>query len=108
MTWNRVRTAAFPSGYTRSDVRQFRKGLEVDNDIPFIVGHHPCTADETLWLNVGQIAQHHVVISSRSGRVGMFYGIDGKMVPQIYPVEPLVKWLNEQSPVAGTLTAVAD
>lgn len=101
MTWNRVRTAAFPSGYTRSDVRQFRKGLEVDNDIPFIVGHHPCTADETLWLNVGQIAQHHVVISSRSGRVGMFYGIDGKMVPQIYPVEPLSTWLNEQPLVTG-------
>ena len=108
ITWNRVRTAAFPAGYTRSDVRQFRKGLEVDNDIPLIVGHHPCSSDGTLWLNVGQIPQHHVVISSRPGRVGLFSSIDGKMVPQIYPVEPLVKWLNEQSPVTGTLTAVAD
>jgi len=73
-----------------------------------IVGHHPCSSDGTLWLNVGQIPQHHVVISSRPGRVGLFSSIDGKMVPQIYPVEPLVKWLNEQSPVTGTLTAVAD
>lgn len=108
ITWNRVRTAAFPAGYTRSDVRLFRKGLDVDNDIPFIVGHHPCSSDETLWLNVGQIMQHHVVISSRPDRVGLFSGIDDKMVPQIYPVEPLTRWLNEQPPVTDTLTTVAD
>jgi hypothetical protein len=96
MTWSRVRTTAFPAGYTRSDVRQFRKGLDVGKDTPFIVGHHPCSIDETLWLNVGQINQHHVVISSRPGRVGTFIGIDGKMVPQIYPVEALTTWLNEQ------------
>jgi hypothetical protein len=99
MTWNRIRTAAFPAGYTRSDVRQFRKGLEVDSDTPFIVGHHPCSIDETLWLNVGQINQHHVVISSRCDRVGLFIGIDGRMVPQIYPVEALTTWLNEQAAV---------
>ena len=97
LTWNRLRTAAFPAGYSRSDVRQFRKGLEVDSDTPFIVGHHPCSIDETLWLNVGQINQHHVVISSRPGRVGVFTGIDGRMVPQIYPVEALTTWVNEQT-----------
>ncbi|MDH3970536.1 MAG: metallophosphoesterase [Gammaproteobacteria bacterium] len=96
MTWSRVRTTAFPAGYTRGDVRQFRKGLDVGKDTAFIVGHHPCSVDETLWLNVGQINQHHVVISSRTGRVGTFIGIDGKMVPQIYPVEALTTWLNEQ------------
>jgi hypothetical protein len=95
LTWSRIRTTAFPAGYTRSDVRQFRKGLEVDSDTPFIVGHHPCSTDETLWLNVGQINQHHVVISSRPDCVGIFIGIDGKMVPQIYPVEALTTWLNE-------------
>jgi predicted phosphodiesterase len=96
LTWSRVRTSGFPAGYTRGDVRQFRKGLEVDSDTPFIVGHHPCSIDETLWLNVGQIKQHHVVISSRCGCVGLFISIDGKMVPQIYPVEALTTWLNEQ------------
>ena len=97
MTWSRVRTPGFPAGYTRGDVRQFRKGLEVDSDTPFIVGHHPCSPDETLWLNVGQIKQHHIVISSRPGRVGIFTGIDGRMVPQILPVEALTTWLNEQA-----------
>ena len=102
MTWNRIRTTAFPAGYTRSDVRQFRKGLEVGSDIPFIVGHHPCSMDETLWLNVGQINQHHVVVSSRSDHIGIFTRIDGKMVPQIYPAEPLTTWLNEQASAATT------
>jgi hypothetical protein len=102
MTWSRLRTAAFPAGYTRSDIRKFRKDLEVDSDTPFIVGHHPCSSDKTLWLNVGQANQHHVVISSRPDRVGIFTGIDGKMVPQIYPAEPLTMWLNEQAPVDAT------
>ncbi len=97
LTWSRVRTTGFPAGYARSHVRQLRKGLEVSKDTPFIVGHHPCSADETLWLNVGQIDQHHVVISSRPDRVGIFVGIDGRMVPQIYPVEALSEWLNEQA-----------
>ncbi|MDX2456484.1 MAG: metallophosphoesterase [Gammaproteobacteria bacterium] len=96
ITWNRVRTTAFPAGYTRSDVRQFRKGLEVGSDTPFIVGHYPYSVDETLWLNVGQINQHHIIISSRLDRVGIFTGIDGTMVPQVYPVEELSTWLNEQ------------
>jgi hypothetical protein len=100
MTWSRLRTPAFPAGYTRSDVRQFRKGLEVGSDTPFIVGHHPCSIDETLWLNVGQINQHHVVISSRPDRVGMFSCFDGKMVPQVHPVEALTTWLNEQASAA--------
>ncbi|MDH3899690.1 MAG: metallophosphoesterase [Gammaproteobacteria bacterium] len=102
ITWSRVRTTGFPAGYTRSDVRQFRKGLEVGSDTPFIVGHHPCSADETLWLNVGQINQHHVVVSSRPDRVGIFTAIDGRMVPQVYPAESLATWLNEQASVTET------
>jgi len=97
MTWSRIRTSAFPGGYTPSDVRQFRKGLEVSSEIPFIVGHHPFTQDDTLWLNAGRINQHHIVISARSDRVGIFTRIDDKIVPQIYPTEPLLDWLNRQA-----------
>jgi predicted phosphodiesterase len=97
LTWSRLRTPAFPGGYTRGDVRQFRKGLQVDSELPFIVAHYPCSKDDTLWLNAGQINQHHIVISSRPDRVGIFTRIDGKMVPQIYPAEPLADWLNRQA-----------
>ena len=97
MTWNRIRTKAFPGGYTPSDVRQFRKGLEVSSELPFIVGHHPFTQDDTLWLNVSRINQHHILFSARSDRVGIFTRIDGRMVPQVFPVEPLLDWLNQQA-----------
>jgi hypothetical protein len=97
MTWNRIRTPAFPGGYTSSDVRQFRKGLEVSSEIPFIVGHHPYTQDDTLWLNAGRINQHHIVFSARSDRVAVFTRIDGKMVPQVFPAEPVKEWLNRQA-----------
>ena len=97
MTWSRIRTQAFPGGYTAGDVRQFRKGLQVSSEIPFIVGHHPFSQDDTLWLNAGRINQHHIVISARSDRVGIFTRIDGTMVPQIFPAEPLMDWLNRQA-----------
>jgi len=97
LTWNRIRTKAFPGGYTSSDVRQLRKGLEVSSDIPFIVGHYPFTQDDTLWLNAGRINQHHILFSARSDRVGIFTRIDGRMVPQVFPVEPLLDWLNRQA-----------
>ncbi len=54
-----------------------------------------------MWLNVGQVNQHHVLISSRTDRVAIFICIDGKMVPQIYPVEALTAWLNEQAAVTA-------
>lgn len=97
LTWSRIRTQAFPGGYTPGDVRQFRKGLQVGNEIPFIVGHHPYTKEDTLWLNAGRIHQHHIVISARPDRVGIFTRIDGAMVPQIFPTEPLLEWLNRQA-----------
>ena len=97
MTWTRIRTPAFPGGYTSSDVRQFRKGLQVSSEMPFIVGHHPYTQDDTLWLNAGRINQHHIVISARPDRVGIFTRLDGIMVPQVLPAEKLTDWLNRQA-----------
>lgn len=97
ITWSRIRTQAFPGGYTSSDVRQFRKWLQVNSEIPFIVGHHPFTRDGTLWLNAGRINQYHILISARKDRVGIFTRIDGVMVPQLLPAEPLTDWLNQQA-----------
>ena len=97
MTWSRIRTQAFPGGYTASDVRQFRKGLQVSSEIPFIVGHHPFTQDDTLWLDAGRISQHHIVISARSDRIGIFTRVDGRIIPQIFPAESILDWLNREA-----------
>jgi len=98
ITWNRIRSPRFPAGYTRGDVRRFRKGLGVESDTPFIVGHHPYSEEETLWLNAGHIDHHHILISARPDRIGLLTRIDGDLVPEIYPTEALTAWLNEQTP----------
>lgn len=98
ITWNRIRSPRFPAGYTRGDVRRFRKGLGAESDTPFIVGHHPYSEEGTLWLNAGHIDHHHIIISARPDRIGLMTRIDGDLVPEIYPTEPLTAWLNEQTP----------
>ena len=97
MTWSRIRTHAFPGGYTSGDVHQFRKGLQVSRETPFIVGHYPLSEDGTLWLNAGRINQHHILISARPDRVGIFTRVDGEMVQQIFQVEPLLDWMTRAS-----------
>ena len=96
LTWNRARSARFPAGYSSGDVRRFRKSLQTDADITFIVGHYPRSPDGTLWLDVDNTQHHHVVMSCRLDKIGLFTRIDGTMVPQTYPTEALLEWLNEQ------------
>jgi hypothetical protein len=97
ITWNRIRSARFPAGYYRGDVRRFRKRLGARTDTPFIVGHHPYSEIGTLWLNAGNIDHHHILISARPDFIGLFTRIDGELVPEFYPTEPLTAWLNEHT-----------
>ena len=98
ITWSRIRTHGFPAGYTRADVRRFRKELGAESATPLIVGHHPYTEEGTLWLNAGHIAHYHIVLSCRPDQIGLFTRIDGDMVHQLYPAEPLGAWLNQPIP----------
>ncbi len=97
LTWNRVKRRSYPVGYTKGDVRRFRKSLELAKDTPFIVGHYPLSTDRTFWLNVGEIENHHVIYSAWTDEIGVFTRIDGEILPQIYRAEPLVAWLNERA-----------
>lgn len=94
LTWNRVKTRGYPLGYTRRDVQRFRKSLNLDEAIPFIVAHYPQTREGTMWLNVEQIPQHHVLYSARPDQLGVFTRVKGEMLPQIYPAEPLLGLIN--------------
>ncbi len=97
LTWTRLKTPGFPAGYTRGDVRRFRKSLGVEKDTPFIVGHYPVTCDRTIWPHVGEVENHHIVYSAKPDEVGLFTRIDGEMVPLVYPAEPLLGWVNERA-----------
>ena len=50
-----------------------------------------------MWLNAGHIDHHHIIISARPDNTGLMTRIDGDLIPEIYPTEPLTAWLNEQA-----------
>jgi len=97
LTWNRVKTPGFPVGYTRRDVHRFRKSLNMEDTIPFIVAHYPQSKDGTIWMNVEHIPQHHVLYSARPDQLAVFSRVMGEMVPQIYPAEALLGVTNEMA-----------
>jgi hypothetical protein len=94
LTWNRVKTKGYPLGYTKGDVRRFKKGLNLDDDTPFIVAHFPQSQHETLWLNVAEIPHHHVLYSAQSNQMAVITRVQGEMLPQIYPAEPMLGPIN--------------
>lgn len=89
LTWSRLKTRHWPTGYSRAQVKRFRKSLGQEDSLPFIVAHYPQSADKTLWLNAGEIPNHHIVFSARRDRVGLFVRIDDELLPQVYPVRRL-------------------
>lgn len=100
LTCNRLRKPNGMTGYTRSDVKKFRKRLGLDDDLPFIVGHTPLSMDDTLWLNVGEIPDHHVVYSGGSDWVGVLTRVAGRLLPLRYPVEPISGLMNRMDAAA--------
>ena len=91
---NRMRQANRPSGYAGSDVKRFRKCLGLAKKTPVIVGHTPLSVDDTLWENVGEIENHHIVYSSDSTWVGLMAQVGDRLYPFRYPVEPMMSIIN--------------
>ena len=91
---NRLRRPIYPGGYARRDIKRFRNGLGLQPELPFIVGHNPLTEEETLWMNAGDIENHHIVYSARPDSVALFTRVAGKMIPLCYPTGPVRDIIN--------------
>ena len=74
-----------------------RSSLGLDEKTAFIVGHYPRTADGTVWLNVEEIEGHHILYSAMADKLAVFTRLEGEMVPQTYPAEPLLDWVNRRA-----------
>jgi hypothetical protein len=92
---NRMIRPNRPGGYTKGDVRRFRKTLGLPPQTPFIVGHTPMDQTNTYWLDVGGADNHHILYSANEAWVGAFARIGGKMWPLKFPVEPLLALTND-------------
>lgn len=97
LTWNRIRRPGYPAGYTASDVRRFRKSLNLKKELAFLVGHTPYSDTGTLWCDVAGIQHHHILYSAKSDQLAIFIRVNGQMVAQVYATEPLLKWVNERA-----------
>jgi len=91
---NRVKRPGYPGGYTSKDVKRFRKGLGLDPNFTFIVGHNPLNETETLWLNAGDIENHHIIYGAGLHSVGVFTRIGDGMIPLSYNTESLLEVIN--------------
>ena len=96
LLWTRQQTPGFPSGYTASDVRRFRRALGLDAHSALIVGHYPRDDDRSIWFGAGKIRGHHVVYSSRATEVGVMTRVNGELVPLVHEAEPLTRWVNNR------------
>lgn len=94
LLWTRVKSARQPAGYVASTVKNFRRGLGFEEEVALIVGHTPPTQDDTLWLNVGGINNHHVLFDSRMEGVPVFTRIGDKIISLMYSYEKLVPHLS--------------
>jgi hypothetical protein len=92
---NRMVRPNRPAGYTKGDIRRFRKALKLAPEAPVIVGHTPLDRENTYWLNVGGAADHHILYSAGERWVGAFAGFGGDLWPVRYPCEPLLDLVNE-------------
>jgi hypothetical protein len=94
MTCNRLYRPNRLAGYTKGDVKRFRKSLGLGQSAELFVGHTPLTRHDTLWVNVGGIAHHDVVFSGNMPWVGLFTRVDGHIIPMKYRSEPITPIIN--------------
>jgi hypothetical protein len=94
ITHVRLRKPNSPSGYHRGDVKRLRQSLGVEPNTPFLVGHTPLSSDDTLWLDAGGIANHHVLFGANPDWVGVIAQVGKRLLPMRYPVEPLHRAFN--------------
>jgi len=91
---NRLRKPNRPAGYSKRDIKRFRKCLNVSEKTPVIVGHTPMSMDETLWERVGEIDDHFVAYAANNDWVGVMAQIQDRLYPLRYPVEPVAAIIN--------------
>ena len=90
---NRIHRPNRPGGYNKKDVKLFRKMLGLETDAEVIVGHTPLSNNETIWSLDG-FKHHHVIYGADHHWVPVMTRIHGKLIPLIYPCEPLIELAN--------------
>ena len=89
LTWNRLQSPSRPAGYTKKDVKAFRARLGAKKGTPLLVSHSPQSVDDTVWTNIGEIKNHHIVYSAHRDKMAVFTRVGEEMLPLEYKTEPI-------------------
>jgi len=91
---SRLKRPHYLAGYTKGDIKRFRKNLGLPKHTPFIVGHTPLDPSGSVWRNVADIKGYHIIYSAHPDGPSLFIEINSKMIPISYPSEPLTKLIK--------------
>ncbi len=94
ITTNRIQRPNYLSGYTKNDIKRFRKVLSMPKKSSFIVGHSPLDPFGSFWQNVGTIKNHHIIYSAHVEGPAVFQRVNDSLIPLSFPAEPLTKLIN--------------
>ncbi|BHH82609.1 metallophosphoesterase [Desulforhopalus sp. 52FAK] len=95
LTKNRLQRPNHLGGYSKGDVKKFRKSLNVSAKTPFFVGHTPMDPFGSYWLNAGTIKNHHVIYSAHDDGPSIFIRTGDNFMPISFPAEPLTEFIND-------------
>jgi predicted phosphodiesterase len=91
---SRLKRPHYLTGYSKGDVKRFRKNLGLAKHAPFIVGHTPMDPAGSVWRNVADIKGHHIIHSAHADGPSLFIEVNRKMIPISYPSEPLIQLIS--------------
>lgn len=92
---SRLKRPHYLAGYSKGDVKRFRKNLGLAKHTPFLVGHTPIDPSNSIWRNVADIKGHHIIYSAHPDGPSLFIEVNRKMIPLSYPSEPLRKLIGK-------------
>lgn len=95
LTHIRIQRKGGFTGYSKKDVKKFRKYFGLDSDVPVIVGHTPLSSDDTVWEHPGDIENHYVIYGNHEKWVSVITMVGDRLYPLRYPVEHLTPLINE-------------
>ena len=95
VTHNRVIRPGFSMGYTKGDIKNFRRVLGVKKGTPFMVGHTRPSEDGGVWQNFVKIKNYTIVYSSGSTRYGFMVGHKDGFIAFDPIREPLLDLINQ-------------
>lgn len=91
---NRLQRPNNLGGYTKGDVKKFRKGLGLPQKTRFMVGHTPLDPFGSFWLHAGAIKNHHIIYSAHNDGPSIIIQTRDGFMPISYPAEPLTDIIN--------------